>query len=155
MGTKVPGNAGTADSLVLGGLVAGTRYYAILRVADERPNWSGFSNMVSFVPGTITATPDGEIQAPAFVVGNPRPSPTTGLTHINLELPQATMVEATIYNAQGRLVRVLERSILPAGAHVMHWDGRMVGGGSVGSGVYWVSIVAGTYRKRAKLVVVR
>ncbi|HEY2923586.1 MAG TPA: FlgD immunoglobulin-like domain containing protein [Candidatus Eisenbacteria bacterium] len=155
MSTKVPGLPGARDSLTLGGLVSGTRYYAILRVADERPNWSGFSNAASFTPGIITGTPDGEIQAPSFVVGSPRPSPMSGRTEINLELPQATRVEANIYNAQGRLVRALERDILPAGGHVLRWDGKLDAGGNVGSGVYWISVAAGAYRKRMKIVVVR
>lgn len=155
MVTKVPGAAGTPDSIILGGLTPGTRYYAMLRVADEKPNWSGFSNVASFISGIITGTPDGESGAPSFVVGSPRPSPTSGRTDINLGLPQATMVEANIYNAQGRLVRTLERGIRSAGAHVLHWDGRLDGGGKVGSGVYWIRLAAGTYQKRMKIVVVR
>ena len=155
MAAKVPGMAGTKDSVLLGGLVVGTRYYAILRVADEKPNWSGFSNVATFSPGIVTATPDGDIKAPAFVVGSPRPSPSSGRTEINLDLPRAMEVMAKVYNAQGRLVRTLERGLLAAGPHILRWDGRLDGGGDVGSGVYWVSIDAGGERKRAKLLIVR
>ncbi len=42
---KVPSAPGTADSVSVPNLVPGTRYYAMLRVADEVPNWSGYSNV--------------------------------------------------------------------------------------------------------------
>ncbi|HYQ95602.1 MAG TPA: FlgD immunoglobulin-like domain containing protein [Candidatus Eisenbacteria bacterium] len=155
MALKVPGMAGSRDSILLGGLVAGTRYYAILRVADERPNWSGFSNVASFSPGIVTATPEGNTQAPAFVVGSPRPSPSSGRTEINLDLPRAMNVVANVYNAQGRRVRTLETGTLAAGPHILRWDGRLDGGGDVGSGVYWVRIDAAGARKSVKLLIVR
>lgn len=45
MSGRVPAVAGTADSVAVSNLVAGSRYYAILRAADEVPNWSGYSNV--------------------------------------------------------------------------------------------------------------
>ena len=48
MSTKVPSSAGTLDSMAIAGLTLGVRYYAILRAADEVPNWSRFSNVTSF-----------------------------------------------------------------------------------------------------------
>lgn len=42
---KVPSAPGTADSVSVPNLTTGTRYYAILKVGDEVPNWSGYSNV--------------------------------------------------------------------------------------------------------------
>jgi len=42
---RVPAAAGAADSVVVSGLTGGTRYFFIIRAADEVPNWSGFSNV--------------------------------------------------------------------------------------------------------------
>ncbi len=42
---KVPSAPGTADSVSVPNLTPGTRYYAILKVGDEVPNWSGYSNV--------------------------------------------------------------------------------------------------------------
>jgi flagellar hook capping protein FlgD len=154
MAPRVPGMAGTRDSVMLGGLISGIRYYAILRVGDEKPNWSGFSNVATFTPGTITST-DGQNDAvPEFVVGAPRPSPSSGRTQIDFELPRAMEVHASVYDAQGRLVRTLESGTLAAGPHVLRWNGDLDRGGNAGSGVYWISIAAGSVRKRAKVVVV-
>jgi hypothetical protein len=45
---KTPAAAGQLDSMVVSGLLSGTRYYAILRTADEVLNWSGYSNVAVF-----------------------------------------------------------------------------------------------------------
>lgn len=42
---KVPSAPGTADSVSVPNLVAGSRYYAILKTGDEVPNWSGYSDV--------------------------------------------------------------------------------------------------------------
>ena len=42
---KVPSAPGTPDSVSVPNLTPGTRYYAILKVGDEVPNWSGYSNV--------------------------------------------------------------------------------------------------------------
>jgi hypothetical protein len=46
---KVPSASGTLESAVVSGLTAGVQYYAVIRTADEVPNWSGYSNIASFV----------------------------------------------------------------------------------------------------------
>jgi hypothetical protein len=47
--SKIPSTAGYLDSMVVSGLVLGVRYYAILRAADEVPNWSAYSNVATFI----------------------------------------------------------------------------------------------------------
>jgi hypothetical protein len=48
MGTKVPAAPGQPDSIQVSGLTSGVRYYAMIRTADEIPNWSPFSNLAIF-----------------------------------------------------------------------------------------------------------
>jgi hypothetical protein len=154
MNAKTPAAPGQPEAVLLGGLVLGVRYYAILRSVDGRLNWSPFSNMASFTPSLVTAAPEGEA-APAFVLGLPRPTPSSGRTDVNLELPKPMTVEAGVFNAQGRLVRTLESGTLPAGVHILHWDGRLNAGGDAPSGVYWIRVGAGAINKRVKLIVAR
>ena len=45
MTSRVPAAAGAADSVVVTNLLVGSRYLAMLRAADEVPNWSGYSNV--------------------------------------------------------------------------------------------------------------
>jgi flagellar hook assembly protein FlgD len=146
---------GTLESQLLGGLINGVRYYAILKSADSQLNWSSYSNVATFTAvTTITAVTDND-QAPEMVLGIPRPTPTSGRADVNLDLPKPMDVDAGVFDAQGRLVRTLERGTLAAGTHVLHWDGHVEGGGDAPSGVYWVRAAAGAIHKRVKLVVVR
>lgn len=152
MTMKIPRMPAKPDSIVLGGLDVGVRYYAILRSVDAAQNWSDFSNVAAFVPGTVTGVGD---TAPALVVGSARPSPTSGRTEVSLSLPQPMAVLAVVYDARGRLARRLEGGTLAAGQHLLRWDGTLEGGGQAASGVYWIRVTAGTLDKRVKLVVVR
>lgn len=154
MSGRVPGMPGSPDSVLLGGLIMGARYYAVLRSADLRPNWSSFSNVAIFTPTLVTSAPEGE-GSPAFVLGAPRPTPTSGRTEVNLELPKASEVDANVWDVQGRIVRRLEQSQLPAGVHVLRWDGTLDNGASAASGVYWVRVTSGKIDKKVKLVLVR
>jgi flagellar hook capping protein FlgD len=151
---KVPSLPGYPDSVIVNGLLNGTRYYAILRSADAMLNWSAFSNMATFTSGIITGVSE-DSNAPSVVIGTPRPTPTSGRAEVRLALPSAMAVEAQVYDAQGRLVRRLESERLAAGAHTLRWDGSVDGGGDAASGVYWIRVRAGGVDKRLKLVVVR
>jgi len=150
---KIPRMPGMPDSVLLGGLIPGIRYYAILRSVDAAKNWSAFSNMASFTPVTVTAVGEGD--APELIVGSPRPSPTSGRTDVSLVLPSPMTVVADVYDAQGRLARRVESGTLSAGPHLLRWDGTLEGGGQAASGVYWIRVAAGKLVRRVKMVVVR
>lgn len=51
-GEPLPGISGSTDSLRVLGLAPSSRYYFIIKAADEVPNWSGYSNVA------IKDTPD-------------------------------------------------------------------------------------------------
>lgn len=53
VGLPTPAIAGTTQSVSIGGFATGTRYYFIIRTADESSNVSPFSNLAS------KFTPDG------------------------------------------------------------------------------------------------
>lgn len=93
--------------------------------------------------------------SPAFRVGSPRPSPTRGAADLDLTLGQPSHVRVDIFDLRGRLVRTALDESMPAGSHVLHWDGRTSNGGSAASGVYWMAIRAGAEERKLKLVVVR
>jgi fibronectin type III domain protein len=59
-GMPVPHASGTTDSMRVRGLTPLTTYYFILKVADEVPNWSGYSNVA-------VKTTTGDLTAPAAI----------------------------------------------------------------------------------------
>jgi len=48
-GEPAPQLAGSMESFIVGNLTPGTTYYFALKTADEVPNWSGLSNVVSVI----------------------------------------------------------------------------------------------------------
>jgi hypothetical protein len=67
VGVPSPGTAGTPQSTEVGGLTPGTTYYFSLRTADEVPQWSILSNVVSEVTTVTPSATFSELPA-AFVM---------------------------------------------------------------------------------------
>ena len=60
-----------------------------------------------------------------------------------------------IFDATGRLVRVLVDESLSAGPHAASWDGQNEGGIEVGSGIYYYKLEAGEFSEARAPVKVR
>jgi hypothetical protein len=67
------------------------------------------------------------------------PNPSRGESVIGLTLPTAQTVRLTIHDLSGRLVREIFTAPLPAGEHAFRWDGLDAAGGTVRTGVYFVT----------------
>lgn len=91
---------------------------------------------------------------PAGPVLHPNyPNPFNPETSVRFDLPQAGPVRVRVYDVAGRLVRDLLRQTLPAGAHVLAWDGRDDAGRPVASGLYHCRLeAAGAVRSRKMLL---
>lgn len=60
-----------------------------------------------------------------------------------------------IYDASGRLVRVLVEGVRAAGNHTELWDGRDSRGAAAASGIYFYRFEAGAFRETRKMVLLR
>ncbi|MBN1826674.1 MAG: hypothetical protein JW958_10435 [Candidatus Eisenbacteria bacterium] len=84
------------------------------------------------------------------------PNPFNPRTEIVFHLDRPEAVELHIYDTRGRLTRrLLDREILPAGPHVIAWDGRDDGGEPLGSGVYFGRLGTGEAFTTIKMTLVR
>lgn len=73
-GMPAPAVAGTAESFLVTGLTPNTTYWFALKTADERPNWSGISNLVQHT----TAAVAGDTLRPArLAIGSGATTPTS------------------------------------------------------------------------------
>ena len=84
-----------------------------------------------------------------------RPNPFNPRTEIQFGLPRPEHVRITVFDVTGRRVRTLLERELPAGHHVVSWDGTDVLGRSAASGVYFYQINAGDFISRKRMVLVR
>jgi len=156
MSNHVPPPSGSRDSMVIGGLVVGKKYFAALRIADAAGNWSGFSNIALIdLTKNITGIETSAEGAPKLVLGAPYPSPTSGPAQVSLSLARSGPLQADVFDARGRRVRTLHQGMMGEGPHTLRWDGTAESGGRAAAGVYWIRVAAAGIQKSVRLTLLR
>jgi len=74
---------------------------------------------------------------------------------IKVELNEGGRIKLNLYNARGEKIKELADEEKDAEIYKYYWDGKDNSGNVVGSGVYFVHIQAGDYKKTKKIVVVK
>jgi hypothetical protein len=96
---------------------------------------------------------DASVLPARLELSAPRPNPVSGGTVTFVaRLPAATDVDARIYDAAGRELRMLHAGVLPAGEHVHAWDGTTDQGGRARAGLYFLRLRAGTAVFQRKVI---
>ncbi len=90
-----------------------------------------------------------------FVLGQNYPNPFNPETNINFDLPTEAHVQLAVFNVLGRKVKVLIDDRLPAGSHIISWDGRDENSQPVASGVYLYRLVAGQESESRKMMLLK
>jgi len=93
-----------------------------------------------------------------FYVSQNYPNPFNPTTTISYQLPAGKVqyfVILKIYDALGRLVKVLVEEQQTPGIHQIIWDGTDDTGRAVASGIYLYTIQAGDFRMTKKMVLMR
>lgn len=86
-----------------------------------------------------------------YALGAPYPNPSAGPVAFRVGLPQDERVTVQVYNILGQRVATLkDRAPMSAGFHTVVWEAPRLA-----SGLYFVRLEAGDYRKTQKLVRVR
>ena len=92
---------------------------------------------------------------PALALGANYPNPFNPSTTIPFSLDADGHVELSVYDAAGRLIRILESGHFTAGMHETRWDGVSGRGRSAASGVYFLRMVSGGRASTRKIVLLR
>lgn len=102
------------------------------------------------------------VEEEALVVAPPAlrvrqfPNPVRASATIEYTLSGASQLEITVFDAQGRAVRLLDRDLARSpGTHRVEWDGRDEAGSHVASGVYWWRVQATEGTAIGRMVLVR
>lgn len=100
--------------------------------------------------------------AEAVAVGDPEftpefafaasPNPFRGRSQLSFSITRDEAVDLAVYDVTGRRVRQLQSGVLPAGAHVRHWDGRDDTGRPVAAGVYLARLDTSRESRTRKIV---
>jgi flagellar hook assembly protein FlgD len=83
------------------------------------------------------------------------PNPYVAETELKFELARAGDVRIRVFDASGRLVRVLKTGDMDRGSHTAIWNGRDDDGRSVARGVYYARLESGGVSATRKLVFLR
>lgn len=88
-----------------------------------------------------------DLAANGFSLGNNFPDPFTSTTSISYTLPRAEIVELTLFDITGRLIKTLVNKVQQAGTHTINWNAS-----SEQAGVYFYKIKAGNFTAVKKCV---
>jgi hypothetical protein len=149
-----PGNlvASTPDTLYLDGSWSWSDgYYYKVAAVDIHGNVSGYALLS---PETITDAETPKSPAASFLAQN-FPNPFNPTTRIAFGLAAPGNVSLKIYDAAGRLVRVLAEGARPAGNYSELWDGRDARGAAVASGIYFYRLTVGSFTETRKMALLR
>lgn len=83
------------------------------------------------------------------------PNPFNPSTQVRFDLASPGRVRLTVYDVNGRLVRVLCDEARAVGAWSVEWDGRDAGGNRVASGVYLVGMRAEGYEQTCRVTLLK
>jgi hypothetical protein len=83
------------------------------------------------------------------------PNPFGPGTTISFDLPDAGPVRVAIYNAAGKLIRVLADAPMEPGLYSLQWDAKSDTAAPVASGVYFCRLTAGRWTDSSSMVLVR
>jgi hypothetical protein len=134
----------TLDALTQAGSFAlpgfGTSYDQVVMVVNCVTNGTAVVSYQYSTVGIFSAVEGpGELAAGLRLVGA-GPNPFHGETALRLLLGRPGPVSASVYDAGGALVRVLDAGPAAGGERLIRWDGRDGSGAAVPSGAYFVRV---------------
>jgi hypothetical protein len=118
-------------------------------------DYAGNEGYPSSLENTYAGVPPVEDLPVVFALGPNMPNPFSDRTEIRFDLPEPSRVSLKVFDAGGRLVRVLVESELPAGHHSESWSGRDQSGREMSSGVYFVKMRASEFEAVSKILLMR
>ncbi len=106
------------------------------------------------IPMDVSAAPGEDLPVATRLYPNV-PNPFNPLTEIRFDLARSGRVQLDIFDLRGHRVRRLAGGELPAGSHVLRWDGRDDRDRSVSSGTYLYRLRCGDIVQERKMLLVR
>ena len=84
-----------------------------------------------------------------------KPNPFGICTEIKFSLAQKEVVQVSIYDIQGRLVKTIVNETVVPGTHIFNWDGKNSAGQYAANGVYFISIKAESFYAANKVIYIK
>jgi hypothetical protein len=122
--------------------------------AFEGVEWTGMGAVIRFNDvARLTSVADHLPRQTALYQNYPNPfNPATTIAY---DLAARENVTLSVFNVQGKRVRVLVNGTQPPGRYRVEWDGTDGGGQRVATGVYFYRFEAGDYTRTRKMVLLK
>ena len=110
----------------------------------------------SWVVGTDTFTLDNDLIAPiSFSLGDNYPNPFNPSTSIDFSIAEPGIVNLSIFDASGRLVKTLVSENRGVGSYTEVWNGTNDSGINVSAGMYLYKIDSGSFVETKKMLLIK
>jgi hypothetical protein len=83
------------------------------------------------------------------------PNPSQGMMNISYQLVYHDLVKVSVYDINGRLIKVLENDVKEHGSYTLQWDGCDDFGRTIASGTYIIHLETSDYQYIKKAVVLQ
>ncbi|MBN1327218.1 MAG: VCBS repeat-containing protein, partial [Candidatus Cloacimonetes bacterium] len=128
-------------------------------VPDSRIQWAAFKRNArrtgnSFDPAT--GIDDNDL-IPVFTdfLAQNYPNPFNPDTNISFSLQEEGIIRLDVFNMKGQLVRSLVNEELPAGYHIVNWNGKDNENKDVGSGIYLYKLNSKKFNSVKKMLLIK
>ncbi|NNF06388.1 MAG: T9SS type A sorting domain-containing protein, partial [Candidatus Eisenbacteria bacterium] len=159
------GGTGETYTLVfddLGATVAMDSTYTATLVFSTRdqqglPGATNLSDLTVNLSATVLAatSSSGDIRPTLTKLHPAAPNPFARSAQIRFDLAQSGSVDLSIYDVQGRLIRDMVHSWMPAGSYSVTWDGKNQTGLDTAPGVYFYILQTPNYRDTRRVIKVQ
>ena len=133
-------------------VVPNIEYY--YRVAANAGIWSNYSDII-FVLLEYAHTENDNSIPKFYRIRNNIPNPFNPITSLRYDLPEDGLVNITIYDMMGRIVKTLVNSSQTAGYKSIGWNATNNRSEPVSAGLYLYTIQAGEFRQTKKMVLLK
>jgi hypothetical protein len=120
---------------------------AVYGTMESAPTEDVLASVVANGPGTV-------VPAVTSLNGN-YPNPFNPTTKIDYSLKTAGLVNISVYDVRGQLVKTLVNDTQTAGNYKVTWNGDDNNGSHVASGVYFSKMQAGDYTSMKKMIMLK
>jgi len=111
---------------------------------------------ISFSPSNSVGVDNRSETLPqGFALEQNFPNPFNPFTTLRYDLPENALVNITIYDMMGRVVKTMVNSQQNAGFKSVRWNATNDKGSPVSAGLYLYTIQAGEFRKTKKMVLLK
>ena len=115
----------------------------------------GLYQQMAIMNNITTSTDDGSLGPESYTLHQNYPNPFNPVTTISYDIPEDELVNVTIYNMGGEVVKTLINQVQTSGYKSIQWNATNTVGQAVSAGLYLYRIHAGDFIMSKKMVLLK